>query len=550
MTRSAWLLAGLLLAPGAAVAGFPTVAGPAAAPLRLAAKAAAAGASAVAGRPSRSRTRGGSASAASKADETLSYGRFGTLTLYRQTPQPKNVVLFFSGDGGWNLGVVDMAKTLSSLDALVVGINLPRYLKALGAAQEACSYPASDLELLSKYVQKKLAFPAYTPPVLVGYSSGATLVYAVLVQAPPNTFRGAISMGFCPDLPLSRPLCSGHGLTWSPGPKGKGYSFKPAATLEQPWIAFQGEIDQVCFPKDVQDYVRQVNNGEAVMLPKVGHGFSVPAHWEPQFKAAFQQLTSLPEPGRSSTSSSAARGGPAPTPAPGPAGAAGAGASAPKGAAPAPIPPVADLPLIEVPAPKPAGDLLAVVISGDGGWAGIDREVAAKLAEKGVPVVGLNSLKYFWNARDPAGAAADLERIVRHYLAAWNRREVMLIGYSLGADVLPFMASRLPPDLSSKVRLITLLGPSRKTSFQFHLTDWLPGSGGGDVPVLPEVTKLRGKPLLCFYGEQETDSLCTEIAGISKTVETQGAHHFGRDYATLADRILREVQAQPPNAGR
>ena len=136
------------------------------------------------------------AAAAAPAGETLTYGRFGKVALYRQTPHPHHVVLFFSGDGGWNLGVVDMAETLAKMDALVVGINLPHYLAALAASKETCSYPASDAELLSKYVQKKLDFPTYTPPVLVGYSSGATLVYALLVEAPPNTFKGSISMGF------------------------------------------------------------------------------------------------------------------------------------------------------------------------------------------------------------------------------------------------------------------------------------------------------------------------------------------------------------------
>jgi type IV secretory pathway VirJ component len=208
--------------------------------------------------------------------------------------------------------------------------------------------------------------------------------------------------------------------------------------------------------------------------------------------------------------------------------------------------PVADLPLIEIPARPPSGNLLAIVISGDGGWAGIDREVANDLVGKGVPVVGLDSLQYFWSARTPDGAAADLQRIARHYLATWGRQELLLIGYSLGADVLPFMANRLPADLMARVRLIVLLGPGRQTSFQFHLTDWLPGSGGGDRPVLPEVAKLRGKPLLCLYGQDEQDSLCPQLGGLGKAVSFEGSHHFGGAYASLADRILHELQPAAP----
>jgi type IV secretory pathway VirJ component len=456
--------------------------------------------------------------------EPLRYGRFGTVYLYRQKPHPAHVVLFLSGDGGWNLGVVDMAHTLAGLDALVVGISLPAYMKALATDQEACSYPASDLELLSKYVQKKLGFPAYDPPVLVGYSSGATLAYAVLVEAPPNTFRGAISMGFCPDLPLVHPLCAGHGLTWGPGPKGKGYSFKPTQTLEQPWIAFQGDIDQVCSPQDVVEYVRQVKNGTAVMLHKVGHGFSVPAHWEPQFRESFAKLTATPPPGVMAAKPPAVQPPAAPgTPA---------------------LKPVSDLPIVEQPATG-KGDLLTVIISGDGGWASIDKDVAQALSAKGYPVVGLNSLQYFWTARTPQEASADLERILRHYLALWNRQEILFIGYSLGADVLPFMVDRLPADLQAKVRMVALLAPSRKASFQFHLTDWLSNSGG-DYPVLPELAKLRGKPVLCLYGEDEgSDTPCPDVGSLGKAIVFKGSHHFGGDYPALAERILHELETLP-----
>jgi type IV secretory pathway VirJ component len=473
----------------------------------------------------------GLATAPAQAQETLSYGRFGVVTLYHDTPHPRHVVLFFSGDGGWNLGVVDMARTLAKMDALVVGINLPRYLKAFDAAGGSCSYPASDVELLSKYIQKKLGFPTYTPPVLVGYSSGATLVYALLVQAPPTTFAGAISMGFCPDLPLKKPMCAGHGLTWGPGPKGKGVSFKPTATLEQPWIAFQGTTDQVCSPQDVAAYVRQVKNGEAVMLPKVGHGFSVTNNWEPQFKAAFLKLTAA-------AATSAAPPAPPAAPAAPPAAAAGARPGLPAAAPP----PVGDLPLIEMPAKTPTGNMLAIIVSGDGGWAGIDREVGTDLSAKGIPVVGLNSLQYFWSARNPDVAAADLQRIARHYLAVWGREQLLLVGYSLGADVLPFMVDRLPADLQNRIRLIALLGPSLRTSFEFHVGDWLGAGDGGDLPVLPEVSKLRGRPLLCLYGQDETDSLCTRIGALGKAVAFQGSHHFNGAYSSLAERILHEAQ--------
>jgi len=461
------------------------------------------------------------ATAPAKPPESLSYGRFGQVAIYRPAPHPKNVVLFLSGDGGWNLGVVDMARILSSMDSLVVGVNAPQYVKKLNAAKERCVYPASELELLSKFVQKTLGFPTYVPPVLVGYSSGATLAYAVLAQAPPNTFRGAISLGFCPDLDLQHPFCAGHGIASVPGPKNKGVIFQPTSTLEAPWIAFQGTIDEVCNKDDVVRYVSQVKNGETVLLPDVGHGFSKTYKWEPQLRQAYKQiLDKTPVPTAAASSPSV----------PGPKGS---------------IPAVNDLPLVEVPAKGAASGLMAVVVSGDGGWAGIDKEVAGALSAKGIPVVGLNSLQYFWTARTPEGIARDLDRILRRYLTTWNRKEVLLIGYSLGADVLPFAASRLPADLLGKVKLIALLGPSTKAAFEFHVTDWL-GGGSAGQPVLPEVKKLGGHPpILCLHGSKESDSLCPSLtAAQGKSVVLPGAHHFGGDYEALANLILKEAQGK------
>jgi hypothetical protein len=226
-----------------------------------------------------------------RAEETfLEYGRFGKVSLYQGSPQPAHVVLFVSGDGGWNLGVVDMARELATLNALVVGVDIIHFLRELEKTGDSCLNPAADFEMLSTFVQKKLKFPRSIVPLLVGYSSGATLVYAVLAQAPHGTFCGAISLGFCPDLLLTKPLCKGHGLKWEIGPKGKGYIFLPATNLQDPWIALQGTIDQVCDPASTEDYVKKVKGGEIVILPKVGHGFSVPKNWMPQFKKAFLRI--------------------------------------------------------------------------------------------------------------------------------------------------------------------------------------------------------------------------------------------------------------------
>src|SRR5438093_13720573 len=101
------------------------------------------------------------------------------------------------------------------------------------------------------------------------------------------------------------------------------------------------------------------------------------------------------------------------------------------------------LPLVEVLSTRGSSDTFVVFVSGDGGWAAIDKSISKVLADSGMPVVGLNALQYFWTKRTPDSASRDLQWIVENYLAAWKKGRVMLVGYSRGADVLPAMISRL-----------------------------------------------------------------------------------------------------------
>jgi len=199
---------------------------------------------------------------------------------------------------------------------------------------------------------------------------------------------------------------------------------------------------------------------------------------------------------------------------------------------------VADLPITEVAAIAGSSPQLALLLTGDGGWAALDHGVSTRLAESGVPVVGLNSLKYFWRPRTPEGAAADVDRVLRHYLAAWNKGQVLLIGYSFGADVLPSIVNRLPSDLRARVVSISLIGLAHDVTWEVRVTDWLPGLAPTGTPIASEIERLPPIPLLCLHGADER-SLCPELRPDRASVVSVGkGHHLDGDYAAIADRIL------------
>jgi type IV secretory pathway VirJ component len=239
-----------------------------------------------------------SLSAAVAAPESVMFAPFGPISIERGAGEPRDMVLFLSGDGGWNLGVVSMARRLADKGAVVAGIDIRHYLAQLEKSSEQCVSPAVDFENLSRYLQAKLGLKHYLQPTLVGYSSGATLVYAALVEAPDGSFKGALSIAFCPDLDLKKPLCKGAGIEATPrrDAKGelKGVDFLAAKKLSGKWISLQGEIDQVCPAPATQKFIATVPGADIVMLPKVGHGYSVEKNWVPQYEAAYERITAAP----------------------------------------------------------------------------------------------------------------------------------------------------------------------------------------------------------------------------------------------------------------
>jgi Bacterial virulence protein (VirJ) len=215
---------------------------------------------------------------------------FGEIHVYPSREQPvSNFLIMISGDGGWVRGVVEMANLLSNENSFIVGVDISQYLKKLNYRTENCESPSRDFQILDRFIHEKYRIDSAIRPILVGYSSGATLAYAAFVQAP-EVFRAAFSFGFCPDLAVTKPFCKGRGLEWDTAPAGKGVIFEPAKNLQSPWIVFQGVIDQVCNANNTRGFVEQVSSAQFVLLPKVGHGYAKARNWFPQFQQIFKRF--------------------------------------------------------------------------------------------------------------------------------------------------------------------------------------------------------------------------------------------------------------------
>jgi type IV secretory pathway VirJ component len=199
---------------------------------------------------------------------------------------------------------------------------------------------------------------------------------------------------------------------------------------------------------------------------------------------------------------------------------------------------MSDLPIIEVDAnAQGVPDTFGVFLSGDGGWAGFDEKLSALLAERGLPIVGLDSLRYFWTERTPESTAADLDRVIRRYQTTWKRRRVALIGFSQGADVLPFILNRLPVTTRSSIVSSVAMSISFKASFEFHLSNWLGASG--EQPTLPEMQRLPRAAVVYVCGTADADAICPQLDPAAfQIISLPGSHHFNDDYERLSSIVL------------
>ena len=203
-------------------------------------------------------------------------------------------------------------------------------------------------------------------------------------------------------------------------------------------------------------------------------------------------------------------------------------------------PSVSDLPLIWVAPTAPAQHITAVLLTGDGGWAELIHHVADGLAAKGIGVVGFNSRSWLSSPKTPDETAAAVTRAINAARAKWPADRLVLVGYSRGADMAPFVANRLPEPLRSQLAGIALFGLAPMASFEFHLIDLIKDTRRAtDVPIMPELERLRSVRMVCVYGREEPTSGCRDApAGLMTKDERDGAHHFDGNVEALLAHVF------------
>lgn len=186
---------------------------------------------------------------------------------------------------------------------------------------------------------------------------------------------------------------------------------------------------------------------------------------------------------------------------------------------------------------------LILYITGDGGMKKFSANVIESFHQKNYPVVALNALKYFWSKKTPQQAAKDVAALIKYYQSQWGGNQgILLIGYSLGADVMPFIYTSLPPEVAAEVKQLVLLSPSLNTDLEVHISDMLGKSSNKGMSVPTEINKITGKPLLLVFGAEEKDFNFSALSVPYQKLILPGGHAYDEDANGVAGKILTALQ--------
>ena len=184
---------------------------------------------------------------------------------------------------------------------------------------------------------------------------------------------------------------------------------------------------------------------------------------------------------------------------------------------------------------------LIIYLTGDGGWNRFSENLVHEFEKQGYGVVSLNSLKYFWNKKSPENLARDLGSVSDHYLKDWNKRSLIIVGYSFGADVASFLPGYLSSRIREKIKKVALLSPSASTDFVIRIGDLLglSDNDNGKFKVGQEIEKSQ-LPVICIFGKRESLLLKKHLKsgnGLS-VYELPGGHRFDNNYNQLVQLIF------------
>lgn len=438
-------------------------------------------------------------------DEVITLTNANTLRVIHSPKAEKGLVLFIADKNKTEVTSL-YAKQFAELSYYVAVIDNQELLNSTTNSNNQCLNLAKKLTEFSQQLNSQFKLNNNHLPLLVGMDTGAASLYAALAQAEKKTFHAAVGINLTPQLSAHTTLCDQEKFTRNTNTNTNSAAIELKSLNRLPTSFYIFQDKNLPENASAQEFANNISNAK----------FTIAEEDNQTALAEAIQILQWLDPRLADQISSDASD--------------------------------SDLPLIDVNVAQDkteATQTMAILLTGDGGWAKIDKELAKILAAQGIPTVGFDSLSYFWKLRTPLTTSQDIDRVITQYLEKWNKKHVILIGYSFGADVLPFIANNLSVETQQKISLIALLGMGKTASFEFRLSSWMNADKNPDrLPILPEIEKMKWANSICIYGIADTAANCLPVAthGV-KAISMSGDHHFDEKYDELVKHIIDNQKA-------
>jgi len=184
---------------------------------------------------------------------------------------------------------------------------------------------------------------------------------------------------------------------------------------------------------------------------------------------------------------------------------------------------------------------LVFYISGDGGLNRFSNELCTAINKEGFDVDAMDSKSYFWSQKTPARTAEDISDFLSKKIARRPNQQIVLIGYSFGADVLPFVLNRLPKNIADKIKVSFLMASSGSTDFVIHIADLFGSGKRRGMDVLSEVNKISNKKIVILNSSDDKQLNAGKITIKHITEILPGGHHFDGDIDEIVKAIVKYI---------
>jgi type IV secretory pathway VirJ component len=183
---------------------------------------------------------------------------------------------------------------------------------------------------------------------------------------------------------------------------------------------------------------------------------------------------------------------------------------------------------------------LVFYISGDGGYTSFSEDVCKAINKAGYKITSLNSKSYFDDKKNPQQTTDDIVKYLNDQFNKRKDQQFILIGYSFGADITPFVVNLFPDSIKKKLISVILLSPSTSTDFETHVWDKLGWKKKRSMDVVAEVNKLGAMKTAIIFGNDDADFPINSIKLKNYSHELlPGGHHYEGNTDEVARTMMK-----------